>query len=119
YAVMHGLTSSSGGMVAAATTSLPERASQGRDYDYRYAWIRDQCFAGQAAACGAYPLLDDAVRFVADRLLDDGPDLRPAYTVTGARVPSERPLNLPGYPGGQDKTGNWVNDQLQLDNFGE
>ena len=50
YAVLTGLTSSSGGMVAAATTSLPERASQGRNYDYRYAWIRDQCYAGQAAA---------------------------------------------------------------------
>ena len=47
-----GLTSSAGGMVAAATTSLPERAEAGRNYDYRYAWIRDQCYAGQAAAVG-------------------------------------------------------------------
>ena len=45
-----GLTSASGGMVAAATMSLPERARQGRNYDYRYAWIRDQCIAGQAFA---------------------------------------------------------------------
>ncbi len=30
--------------------SLPERADKGRNYDYRYAWIRDQCYAGQAAA---------------------------------------------------------------------
>ena len=37
-------------MVAAATTSLPERAEEGRNYDYRYAWIRDQSYAGQAAA---------------------------------------------------------------------
>ena len=44
-----GLTSSSGGMVAAATTSLPERARQGTSYDYRYSWIRDQCYAGEAA----------------------------------------------------------------------
>ena len=65
YAVLRGMTSSTGAMVAAATMSLPERADQGRNYDYRYAWIRDQCFAGQAvAACGAHPLLDDAVRFV-------------------------------------------------------
>ena len=46
-------------MVAAATMSLPERADAGRNYDYRYAWIRDQCYAGQAvAAGGADPLLD-------------------------------------------------------------
>ncbi len=56
YAVLRGLTASTGAMVAAATTSLPERAERGRDYDYRYAWIRDQCYAGQAvAADGAAP----------------------------------------------------------------
>ena len=43
--VLSGLTSSRGGMVVAATMSLPERAEQGRDYDYRYSWIRDQCYA--------------------------------------------------------------------------
>jgi hypothetical protein len=45
-------------MVAAATTSLPERLEGGRNYDYRYAWIRDQCYAGLAvAAHGPHPLL--------------------------------------------------------------
>ncbi len=49
-------------MVAAATMSLPERAQEGRNYDYRYAWIRDQCFTGQAVAapsatrCSTAPL---------------------------------------------------------------
>jgi hypothetical protein len=119
-AVLRGLTSSDGGMVAAATTSLPERAEAGRNYDYRYAWIRDQCFGGQAAAAaGAFPLLDDAVRFVAHRLAEDGPALSPAYTVTGGRVPDQRELGLPGYPGGSDLVGNWVNRQFQLDVFGE
>ncbi len=66
-AVLAGLTSSTGGMVAAATTSLPERSKAGRNYDYRYVWIRDQCYAGQAvAADGPHRLLDDAVSFVAD-----------------------------------------------------
>ena len=50
YAVLSGLTSASGGMVAAATSSLPERAEQGRNYDYRYVWIRDQCYVGQSVA---------------------------------------------------------------------
>jgi len=118
--VLRGLTSSSGAMVAAATTSLPERADQGRNYDYRYAWIRDQCYAGQAAAvAGAHTLLDDAVRFVSERLFADGPKLAPAYTVDGTAVPDQRRLNLPGYPGGFDLLGNWVNRQFQLDAFGE
>ncbi|SDO36838.1 Glucoamylase (glucan-1,4-alpha-glucosidase), GH15 family [Nakamurella panacisegetis] len=120
YAVMRGLTSASGGMVAAATTSLPERAEAGRNYDYRYVWIRDQCYAGQAvAAAGPHRLLDDAVRFVSERLLDHGDQLRPAYTVTGDSVPDQVELQLPGYPGGHNKTGNWVNRQFQLDAFGE
>jgi GH15 family glucan-1,4-alpha-glucosidase len=120
YAVMRGLTSSGGGMAAAATMSLPERAEEGRNYDYRYAWIRDQCFAGQAvAAAGPYPLLDSAVGFVTERILADGPQLKPAYTVSGGPVPDERRLHLPGYPGSSAKVGNWVNKQFQLDAFGE
>ena len=117
---MAGLTSTGGGMVAAATTSLPERANEGRSYDYRYVWIRDQAYAGQAvAAAGPHPLMDDAVRFVSERMLADGPALKPAYTVQGGQVPDERKLSLPGYPGGTDIVGNWVNKQFQLDAFGE
>ena len=107
-------------MVAAATMSLPERAREGRNYDYRYVWIRDQCYAGEAVAkAGAYPLLDDTVRFVSERLLEHGSSLKPAYTTIGGRVPDERSLELPGYPGGSDRVGNWVNEQFQLDAFGE
>jgi GH15 family glucan-1,4-alpha-glucosidase len=107
-------------MVAAATTSLPEHAERSRNYDYRYAWIRDQAYAGQAvAAAGPLPLLDDAVRFVAGRLHADGPDLMPAYTVEGDPVPAESRLGLPGYPGGVDILGNRVRGQFQLDAFGE
>jgi GH15 family glucan-1,4-alpha-glucosidase len=120
YAVLRGMTSASGGMVAAATTSLPERAEAGRNYDYRYVWIRDQCYAGQAvAALGGHELLNDAVRFVGDRLLEHGDTLAPAYTTRGETVPDQRQLDLPGYPGGADIIGNWVNSQFQLDAFGE
>ncbi|ORA22122.1 glycoside hydrolase family 15 protein [Mycobacterium angelicum] len=120
YAVLRGLTSQGGGMVAAATMSLPERAEQGRNYDYRYCWIRDQCYVGQAVAvAGAHPLVDDAVRFVSERVLADGPGLKPAYCVTGNLVPEEHDLDLPGYPGATVKSGNWVTDQFQLDVFGE
>jgi alpha,alpha-trehalase len=119
-AVMRGLTAASGAMVAAATTSLPERAREGRNYDYRYAWIRDQCYAGEAAAAaGVDGILDDAVRVASARLLADGPELRPAYTVDGDPVPDERSLDLPGYPGGCDVVGNRANLQFQLDGFGE
>ena len=111
YAVLRGLTGASGGMVAAATTSLPERAEAGRNYDYRYVWIRDQCYAGIAAAATPepLPLLDESVRFVTEQLLEHGDQLAPAYTIDGKPVPDQRHLQLPGYPGGFDIVGNQVN----------
>ena len=119
-AVLRGMTSSTGAMVAAATTSLPERAQAGRNYDYRYAWIRDQCYAGIAAAkAGLDDLLGDAVRFVGARLRSDGDQLMPAYTTVGGRIPDQRRVGLPGYPGGFDLIGNRVVGQFQLDGFGE
>lgn len=121
YTVLRGLTQPGGGMVAAVTTGLPERALAGRNYDYRYAWIRDQSFAGQAAALiGRHDLLDDTVRFLTDRVLADGDRLAPAYTIDGGPVPSEEELDfLPGYPGAKARTGNWVGGQFQLDAYGD
>jgi len=120
-AVLRGLTSPAGAMVAAATMSLPERAGGDRDYDYRYAWVRDQCFVGEAAAvAGVDDLLDAAVQFVGARLLADGPALRPAYTVAGENVPKQKSLRLPGYPGSPCVvSGNRAGEQFQLDVFGE
>ncbi|HEY2601064.1 MAG TPA: glycoside hydrolase family 15 protein [Thermoleophilaceae bacterium] len=119
-AVMRGMTAAGGGMVAAATLGLPERSREGNSYDYRYAWIRDGCYAGQgAAAAGALPLLDDTLRFGRERLLEHGNELRPAYTAHGEAVPEQTHISLPGYPGGTDIVGNQVTDQFQLDAFGE
>ncbi len=120
-AVLVGLTSpATGAMVAAATTGIPERAKQGRSYDYRYAWIRDQTYSGMAAFTGHVDGLgDSAVRFVSERLLADGPDLHPAYTVRGGQIPDQGSIGLPGYPGGEGVRGNPVRDQHQLDVFGE
>jgi GH15 family glucan-1,4-alpha-glucosidase len=120
YAILSGLTTAGGGTIGAATTSLPERAEAGRNYDYRYVWIRDQTYVGQAAAAaGTDGLLEGAIRFVRERLLDDGPGLKPVYTTEGGPIPNETSLDLPGYPGGQAVVGNAAGKQFQLDAFGE
>jgi GH15 family glucan-1,4-alpha-glucosidase len=107
-------------MVAAATLGLPERAEQGRNYDYRYVWLRDQAYAGLAAAVDEpHDLLDEAVAYSVARVLEHGPRLAPAYTVTGKPLPREQTLGLVGYPGGADVVGNHVNAQFQLDTVGE
>lgn len=120
YAVLRGLTTPGGGMVAAATLGLPERAEAGRNYDYRYVWLRDQCYAGLAASVTEpYPLLDDAVEFCTARVLEHGDKLLPAYRTDGSATPDETVVDLPGYPGGNPVVGNHVNAQFQLDTPGE
>jgi GH15 family glucan-1,4-alpha-glucosidase len=71
------------------------------------------------AAHGPHPLLEGTVRFITERVLDDGPDLMPAYTAGGEAIPGERRIRVRGYPGGSPRTGNWVNRQFQLDALGE
>lgn len=118
--VLRGLTTPDRGMVAAVTTALPERADAGRDYDYRFVWIRDQCYAGQSAARAGVPaLLDEAVTAVRERLLASGAQLAPATTIDGDPIPRTSNMGLPGYPGGSGQIGNQVRDQFQLDAFGE
>ena len=120
YAVLRGLTAPGRGMVAAATLGLPERAEAGRNYDYRYVWLRDQCYAGLAASVHeAHPLLDEAVAFVTARILADGDQLAPAYRGDGSDLPEQAVLDLPDYPGGTAVTGNRVTGQFQLDVPGE
>lgn len=120
YAVLRGLTAPGGGMVAAATTGLPERAEHGKNYDYRYVWLRDQAYAGLAVSVlQPLPLLDEAVAFTTARVLENGPRLAPAYRLDGTLPPRETHLDLPGYPGGSVIAGNWVRGQFQLDAMGE
>ncbi len=117
FAVLRGMTGPEGATVAAATTSLPERSEAGRNYDYRYCWVRDICYIGHAGAAveGGEAVLDDAVRWVAARLLADGSAMSPAYLPEGTAIPDERSLGVPGYPGGFDVIGNRVRTQFQLD----
>ncbi|GAA3605594.1 glycoside hydrolase family 15 protein [Microlunatus ginsengisoli] len=120
YAVMRGLTAPGGGTVAAATLGLPERAQAGRNYDYRYVWLRDQAYVGIAAGVRQpLPLLDEAVAHTTARVLEHGDRLAPAYRLDGRLPPREATLDLPGYPGGRDVVGNWVRGQFQLDSLGE
>lgn len=119
YAVVEGLTSP-GGMIAAPTLGLPERADRGRNYDYRYVWLRDQAYAGLAMAVDEpLPLLGRLVGVTVERVLEHGPGLAPAYRVDGRSLPPQHDLGLPGYPGGAAVDGNWVRGQFQLDSIGD
>jgi GH15 family glucan-1,4-alpha-glucosidase len=95
-----GLTYAPGGaLLAAATTSLPETPGGERNWDYRYAWVRDSTFA----LWGLYSLdfdreADDFFYFVADACRD-GEDLQVMYGVGGERELAESVLTHLGLAG--------------------
>jgi GH15 family glucan-1,4-alpha-glucosidase len=118
---LKGLTyAPTGALVAAATTSLPETPGGERNWDYRYAWVRDSTFA----LWGLYTLgfdreADDFFYFVAD-MCRDGEDLQVMYGVGGERQLDESSLpHLTGYEGAYPvRTGNGAFSQRQHDVWG-
>jgi GH15 family glucan-1,4-alpha-glucosidase len=112
----------SGGIVAAATTSLPEQPGGVRNWDYRFTWLRDATFTLQALlGCGyvaeARAWRDWLMRAVAG----DPAELRIMYSVDGTRRLPEQELPwLGGYEGSRPvRVGNAAAGQLQLDVWGE
>ncbi|GGB34559.1 glucoamylase [Flexivirga endophytica] len=111
-----------GGIVAAATTSLPEQIGGPRNWDYRYCWLRDATYTLQALIAGGY--LDEANAWRAWLLravAGDPADLQIMYGLDGARRLPEN--ELPWLRGYEDsapvRVGNAAADQLQLDVWGE
>ncbi len=111
-----------GGIVAAATTSLPERIGGPRNWDYRYCWLRDTAFTLLTLIHAGY--VEEAVewRKWLLRAVAGSPDqVQTIYGISGERqlVEWEVPW-LPGYQGSRPvRIGNAAVDQFQLDVFGE
>jgi GH15 family glucan-1,4-alpha-glucosidase len=114
-----------GAICAAATTSLPEVVGGTRNWDYRYAWVRDASFTIQALWVAACP--DEANEFFdyvtssAAGTLDRGGDLQIMFGIGGERDLTER--ELPHLKGWRDsspvRVGNGAWNQRQLDVYGE
>jgi GH15 family glucan-1,4-alpha-glucosidase len=111
-----------GGIVAAATTSLPERLGGVRNWDYRYCWLRDATFTLYALMVGGFTGEAAAWRNWLLRAVAGSPeDLQIMYGCAGERRLPELELPwLPGYEGARPvRIGNAAVHQLQLDVFGE
>jgi GH15 family glucan-1,4-alpha-glucosidase len=121
--VLKGLTfAPTGGLVAAATTSLPEKIGGERNWDYRYCWLRDATFSLLALLGAGYH--DEAMQW-RDWLLravaGEPSKLQIMYGVAGERRLPELTLDwLPGYEGSMPvRIGNEAATQYQLDVYGE
>ncbi len=111
-----------GGIVAAPTTSLPEKLGGIRNWDYRYCWLRDATFTLYALLAAGHKRGANAWRSWLLRAIAGEPkDLQIVYGLRGGRRLPEIELPwLPGYQGARPvRIGNDAHGQFQLDVYGE
>ena len=111
-----------GAIIAAMTTSLPESANSGRNWDYRYCWLRDGYFVINALnRLSATRSMERYLGFIANVIADAGGErLLPLYRIDGRTDLEERiEPALPGYRGmGPVRIGNQAYTQVQHDVYG-
>jgi GH15 family glucan-1,4-alpha-glucosidase len=111
-----------GAIVAAPTTSLPEAVGGPRNWDYRYAWVRDSSFSSRALAeLGAVEEADGFRAFIMRSAAGHAEDLQIVYGVAGERrLRGDVVEPLDGYRRSRPvRLGNDASEQLQLDAYGE
>ena len=113
------LFSPSGAVAAAATTSLPERIGGDKNYDYRYAWIRDAAYTLAAfVRLGVIPESKAAFTWLIHRLGEAGAKV--CFRLDGGPVPPVETYDVPGYAGSRPVvTGNVAAGQHQHGIYGD
>lgn len=116
------ITQFRGSVTESITTSIPALTGGSRNWDYRYAWLRETALAIQALDnLGYHEESNDLFQWLSDILIRDGSEnLQPVYTLDGGRYLPEREIPfLSGYVGSRPvRVGNLSARQFQLDIFG-
>jgi len=111
-----------GAMVAALTTSIPEAAGSGRNWDYRFCWLRDSYFVVQALnRLGVTVTMQRYLGYIMNIAAEAGDkELKPLYGISGRSVTDEIIVDsLSGYQGmGPVRRGNQAFEQAQNDVYG-
>jgi GH15 family glucan-1,4-alpha-glucosidase len=115
------LHASSGSMVAAATTSLPESLTTSKNWDYRYAWVRDSAYVLKALfRFGLREETHGAMSWLLSTVRRHGPEPQVVYALDGDLVPAAQFRDVPGWRGSSPVvSGNDAAGQLQLGVFGD
>lgn len=113
-----------GAIIASGTMSLPEHPGSGRNWDYRYCWMRDSYYTLTAFNnIGHFEELERYFHYIENTLLNEKERFQPLYTIDGKKKIIEQELDLAGYAEGGDnrpvRLGNDAYTHIQNDVYGQ
>jgi len=111
-----------GAIIAASTTSLPEFDGSGRNWDYRFCWLRDTYYVITSLNhIGHFEEMEKYFHYVTDICFSEELRYQPLYSITGQKKLGERILpDLDGYMGNKPvRIGNQAHEHIQNDIYGQ
>lgn len=110
-----------GAIIASSTTSLPESPGSGRNWDYRFCWLRDTYYTLNAFNNIAhFEELEKYFHYIANITVKNTDRFQPLYTLSGQKDIVEKTMDLKGYLGNQPvRVGNQAYEHIQNDVYGQ
>lgn len=110
-----------GAFIAASTTSLPEYPESGRNWDYRYCWMRDTYYVITSLNhIGHFEEMERYFNYISDISFSEDFRYQPLYGITGKKTLTEVFVDLEGYEGNQPvRIGNQAYEHIQNDIYGQ
>lgn len=110
-----------GAFIAAGTTSLPEHPGSGRNWDYRYCWVRDSYFTLAALnSLSHFSEIERYSHFIQNIVQQSEGHFQPVYKIDGSSTITETEIDLKGYLGNSPvRIGNLAYQQIQNDVYGQ
>ncbi|MFK7901087.1 MAG: glycoside hydrolase family 15 protein [Cyclobacteriaceae bacterium] len=111
-----------GAIIASGTTSLPEAPGSGRNWDYRYCWMRDSYYTLTAFNhIGHFEELERYFHYIENTTVSEEGRFQPLYSITGEKDITEHIYDLEGYQGNNKpvRIGNQASEHIQNDVYGQ
>jgi glucoamylase len=111
-----------GGIIASGSMSLPEFDQSGRNWDYRYCWMRDSYYTLNAFnSLGHFEESERYFQYIENIIASESERIQPLYSITGKKKITEIVLDLKGYLGNNEpvRVGNDAYTHIQNDVYGQ